>query len=88
MLARRYVGWLRRHALGVLTLSGLILAGAIYLIAFLIANRYPEHALPLSSGPNLVLTVLAAWRWKPASIRYTEEERAERARRRQERSSS
>ncbi len=59
-----------------------------YLASYLIASRYPDYALPLASIPNFVLTMLAAWRWKPASIRYTEEERAERARRRQERSSS
>jgi len=33
-LARRYVAWLRRNALAILTISMLVLGGAIYLIAF------------------------------------------------------
>jgi predicted RND superfamily exporter protein len=34
VLARRYVGWLRRHALAVLVTHLVLLAGAIYLIAY------------------------------------------------------
>ena len=38
-LARRYVAWLRRYALGVLAASALALAGAVYLVAFRLPLR-------------------------------------------------
>jgi serine/threonine-protein kinase len=52
----------------------------IYMTAYLLALKFPDLPLPLSSLPNLTLTLLAAYRWKPDSIRYTPEERAARAR--------
>jgi uncharacterized membrane protein YdfJ with MMPL/SSD domain len=39
-LARRYVAWLRRHALAVIAIHGVVLAAAIYLVAY----RLPLYA--------------------------------------------
>jgi hypothetical protein len=53
-------------------------ATALYIVVLLIGRKHPDVALPLTAIPNLVLTLTSAWRWKPASIRYTDEERAAR----------
>jgi hypothetical protein len=52
----------------------------VYIATYLLARRFPDLALPLSSIPNLTLTLLAAYRWRPATFRYTPEERAQRQR--------
>jgi len=50
----------------------------LYVAAFLLSQRYPDYALPLTSIPTLILTMLAAYRWRPATLRFTPEERATR----------
>ena len=52
----------------------------VYIATFLLAQRLPDLALPLSSIPNLMFTLLAAYRWRPPTFRYTPEELAERRR--------
>jgi serine/threonine-protein kinase len=53
-----------------------------YAVALLLASREPEYTMQLTSAANAVFTVVASWRWKPGSIRFTDEERSERTRRR------
>ncbi len=54
----------------------------VYIVSYLLARAYPELSLPLSSIPHLTITLLAAYRWRPATILMTPEERAARERRR------
>ncbi len=37
----------------------------IYIATYLVARRFPDLALPLASVPNLAMTLLAAYRWRP-----------------------
>jgi hypothetical protein len=49
-----------------------------YIAAFLIASNDDSLTLYLTAACNGLITTISTWRWKPASIRSTEEERAER----------
>jgi hypothetical protein len=46
-----------------------------YLVAFVVAARFPERAMYAMSAANFFFTVNAAWVWKPAQLRWTPEER-------------
>jgi serine/threonine-protein kinase len=46
-----------------------------FLIAFLVAARYPTRALFVMSAANLSFTVNAIWAWRPDTLRWTDEER-------------
>jgi len=47
-----------------------------YVAAFVISARLPEHRMFAMGASNLVFTVNAIWRWHPATLRRTAEERA------------
>lgn len=46
-----------------------------YVVTFLGSSRFPEHALYFTAAANGLFTVVAAWHWRPATLRYTDEER-------------
>lgn len=48
----------------------LALTGVSYYAAILLASRFPEHRLWVMSGANLVFTLTAAWRWRPAAQKF------------------
>ncbi len=56
----------------------LVPCAAGYLLAFLIAARWPELRLWAMSAANLGFTVNAVVIWRPESWRYTDQERAQR----------
>ena len=52
--------------------------GVAYALAFLASAIWPDERHLAMAGSNLVFLVTAAWVWRPASIRWTAEERAAR----------
>jgi serine/threonine-protein kinase len=46
-----------------------------YLIAFVVAARYPANAMFPMAAANFFFTINAAWVWKPAQLRWTPEEK-------------
>ncbi len=59
-----------------ITIERYLWPGAIgYLVAFLVASDDPVRSLYLTSLGSVPITVIAVWRWRPATIRYTKEER-------------
>ncbi len=72
-------GWFLTSSMVALTIDGGMAPTAVgYAVAFLLAARWPEHRFWVMAGGNLVFTLNAAWRWRPATLRWTEEERAAR----------
>ena len=53
-------------------------AAVSYLLALCFAVNYPEHRLYAMSAANFIFTIAAVWSWRPATIRYSDEERAQR----------
>lgn len=47
-----------------------------YYVGFFVSARWPEAQLPVASACNLVFMVNLVLRWRPATLRQTEEERA------------
>jgi hypothetical protein len=47
-----------------------------FIAAFFAASRDPQNALYYTAVANGVFTIIAAWHWRPAVLRYTDEERA------------
>ncbi len=54
----------------------LAIAAIGYVIAFLLAARFPDQRAYFMSASNLLLALNAIWRWRPATFRPTPEERA------------
>jgi serine/threonine-protein kinase len=47
-----------------------------FVAAFLASSHDPSRMLYFTSAANAVFTIVVAWRWRPATLRYSEEERA------------
>ena len=59
----------------------LLPASVAYAIAFLLAAHDPRFTLYAGSFCNALITVLGLWRWRPATVRYSDEENVARGKR-------